>query len=193
MNACLRARGSAVVRVVTSSSVATSRAVWLSCNILKRAGVLVGAWRGGVHACVAHLCPSLCGHMNTGKNTGKSCIHGALPAVIPARRGLPHRSLLPQQIHTRAHDCVHTSPCILWCAQTWHASILQQVVALAPSSAMHRKLGSRAPSGAMHSRAFPPAVPTSAFAATSAPWSSSVCTTARCPQKEARCKVVSPF
>ena len=99
-----------------------------------------------VHACVDHLCPSLCGHMNTGKNTGKSCTHGALPAVIPARRGLPHRTLLPRQIHTHTHDCVHTSPCILRCAQTWHPCILQQVVAWAPSRAMHPKLGSKAPS-----------------------------------------------
>ena len=34
------------------------------------------------------------------------------------------------------------------------------------------------------------AAPTPSFAATSAPWSSSVCTTARCPPSEARCKLV---
>ena len=95
-----------------------------------------------VHACVDHLFPSLCGHMET----GKSCTHGALPAVMPARRGLPHRTLLPRQTHTHTHDCVHTSPCILRCAQTWHPCILQQVVAWAPSRALHPKLGSKAPS-----------------------------------------------
>ena len=36
------------------------------------------------------------------------------------------------------------------------------------------------------------AAPTLAFAATSAPWSSSVCTTARCPRTEASCKLVLP-
>ena len=36
------------------------------------------------------------------------------------------------------------------------------------------------------------AAPTPSFAATSAPWSSSVCTTARCPPSEAACKLVLP-
>ncbi len=36
------------------------------------------------------------------------------------------------------------------------------------------------------------AAPTPSFAATSAPWSSSVCTTARCPPREAACKLVLP-
>ena len=36
------------------------------------------------------------------------------------------------------------------------------------------------------------AAPTKSFAATSAPWSSSVCTTARCPPPEAACKLVHP-
>jgi hypothetical protein len=31
------------------------------------------------------------------------------------------RTLLPRHSHTDAHDGVHTSPCILWRAQTWHA------------------------------------------------------------------------
>ena len=35
---------------------------------------------------------------------------------------LPRRTLLPRHSHTDAHDCVHTSPCILWRTHTWHAS-----------------------------------------------------------------------
>jgi hypothetical protein len=34
---------------------------------------------------------------------------------------LPRRTLLPRHNHTDAHDCVHTSPCIPWRPQTWHA------------------------------------------------------------------------
>ncbi len=59
---------------------------------LKRAGVSAGAWRG--RACMCVPSPSL---------------------------ALPRRTLLPRHSNTDAHDCVHTSPCILWRAHTWHA------------------------------------------------------------------------
>jgi hypothetical protein len=42
----------------------------------------------------------------------------ALPRGAPCT---PHRTLLPRQSHTDSHDCVLTSPCILWLAQTWRA------------------------------------------------------------------------
>ncbi len=59
---------------------------------LKRAGVSAGAWRG------------------------RACMCGPSPSLA-----LPRRTLLPRHSNTDAHDCVHTSPCIPWCAQTWHA------------------------------------------------------------------------
>ena len=59
---------------------------------LKRAGVSAGAWRG------------------------RACMCGPSPSLV-----LPRRTLLPRHSHTDAHDCVHTSPCTLWRADTWHA------------------------------------------------------------------------
>jgi hypothetical protein len=100
--------------------------------VLKRAGVSVGAWRGRACMCGPSLSLALWSY---------GYGHGALPAVIPARRGLPHRTLLPRQIHTHAHDFVHTSPCTLWRAQTWHTSVPARPLHLHCPSPRRRRRG----------------------------------------------------
>jgi hypothetical protein len=72
---------------------------------LKQPGVSAGAWRG------------------------RACLCGPSPSLA-----LPRRTLLPRHSHTDAHDCVHTSPCILWRAQTWHAGTRAHTATPTPAS-----------------------------------------------------------
>jgi hypothetical protein len=81
-------------------------------------------------------------------------------------------ALLPRHSNTDAHDCVHTSPCNM--APTHMAC--RHSLALRHANA----------SGT-------PAAPTLFVAATLAPCCSSVCTTAACPDSEAKCKLVLPY
>ncbi len=108
---------------------------------LKRAGLSVGAWRGRARQSLSLAVLSY--------NTGNSCTHGALPAVVPARQATsPHRRTRCGRRHWRTQPSRHQR----------------------------------------HAR--PPAAPTSSLAATSAPCSSSVCTTAGCPREQAQCKLM---
>ena len=93
---------------------------------LKRAGVSAGACRG--RACICCPSPSL---------------------VLP-------RTLLPRHSNTDAHDCVHTSPCRLWRAQTWHAGT--RVHSATPTPAAHPRHLPR-PSPPRRRRAVPASAP----------------------------------
>ncbi len=114
------------------------------------------------------------------KHTATGGRMGALPCYAPSMPMHAHTALTARHSRIRlciqercclgtvtdAHDCVHTSPCILWRPHTWHA-------------------GTRAPTATPT-----PAAPTLLLAATSAPCCNSVCTTAACPEEEATCKLV---
>ncbi len=72
----------------------------------------------GVHACVVL---ASCMHRRSWPCRGEFCRQPiSIPHPSPSL-ALPRRKLLPRHSNTDAHDCVHTSPCILWHAQTWHA------------------------------------------------------------------------
>ena len=117
------------------------------------------------------------------KHTAAGGRMGALPCYAPSTHAhdpdvkaftypsMHSGALLPRHGNTDAHDCVHTSPCIAWRADTWHAGTRAHTYADASGT---------------------PAAPTSSVAATLAPCCSSVCTTAACPRAEAECKLVRP-
>ena len=77
----------------------------------------------GSHGCPPVLCSlhaNACAHGPDGKAFTYPSMHSG--------------ALLPRHGNTDAHDCVHTSPCRLWRAQTWHAGTRARNVTPTPAA-----------------------------------------------------------